>query len=76
MLIIPHCLDNQLTDGDEVVSLHVTGRAFPPLPQKHFLVLISVLEARVILQLEGLGKLEGGSTTSSGIEPATFQLAA
>jgi hypothetical protein len=36
-LRLPHCLDNRLTDGGEVVSL--TRR--PPLTQGRFLVLIS-----------------------------------
>jgi hypothetical protein len=33
MLRIPHCLDNQLTDGGEIVSL---TRWPPSIPQKHF----------------------------------------
>jgi hypothetical protein len=46
-----------------------------PLPPGRFLVLISVrgwFYPRAIVRLEGLGQLK----TSSGIEPATFRLAA
>jgi hypothetical protein len=36
---VPHCLDNRLTDGGEVVSLTLQPHSSP---QKHFLVLVSV----------------------------------
>jgi hypothetical protein len=55
---IPHFLDNRLTDGGEVVSIMLRPHF---KPQKDFLVLISVrgLETpRVIVRLEGLGKLK------------------
>jgi hypothetical protein len=40
MLRIPHCLDNRLRDGSEVVGLARLPRF---TPQKHFLVLIYVI---------------------------------
>jgi hypothetical protein len=61
MFKIPHCLDNWLTDGGEVVSLTRRPRS---TPQKHFfflfLVLISVIDPRAqgLVWLEGLGKLK------------------
>jgi hypothetical protein len=55
---IPHYLDNRLTDGGKVVSPTHLPRF---TPKKYFLVLISVtcgVSPRVIVQLEGLGKLQ------------------
>jgi hypothetical protein len=73
-LRLPHFLDNRLTDGGEVVSLHASR----PLPPGRFLVLISVrgwVDPRATVQLEGLGQLKN-PMTSSGIKPVTLQLAA
>jgi hypothetical protein len=53
-------------------------RAGRPLPPGRFLVLISVtgfVDPRAIVRLEGIGKLKN-PMTSSGIEPAIFQLVA
>jgi hypothetical protein len=50
-----------------------------PLPPGRFLVLISVrgwVDPRVVMQLEGLGKLKNPITSSTGLEPATFWLVA
>jgi hypothetical protein len=52
-------------------------RAGRPLPPGRFLLLISVrgsVELRAIVRHEGLGKLK--ISASSGLEPATFRLAA
>jgi hypothetical protein len=53
-------------------------RAGLPLPSGRFLAIISVrglVDHAAIVRLEGLGKLKKKSTLS-GIEPATFRLAA
>jgi hypothetical protein len=58
MLMIPHCLDIQLTDGSEVVSL-LHRLCFTS--QKDFLVHISVrglVNTRFKMLLEGLGKFK------------------
>jgi hypothetical protein len=60
MLGIPHCLWNGITDGGEVVGL---TRQRPSIPQKHFLLLISVtgrINSKVSV-MEGLFKLENTS---------------
>jgi hypothetical protein len=44
-----------------------------PLSPGRFLVLISIRGSRAIVQLEGLGQFKN-PVTSSGIQPATFQL--
>jgi hypothetical protein len=53
-------------------------RAGRPSPPRRFLVIISVrgwVNSRAMVRLEGLGQLKKKST-SSGLEPATFQLVA
>jgi hypothetical protein len=58
MFRVPHCLVNWLTDGGEVVSL---TRRPCSIPQKHFLVLISVrgrINSRATVELEGSIKLK------------------
>jgi hypothetical protein len=58
MLRIPHCLDNRLRDGGEVVSLKRLPRF---TIHKDVLVLVSVTGCeinRAMLRLEGLGKLK------------------
>jgi hypothetical protein len=53
-------------------------RAGSPLALKRFLVLIYArgrVDPRAIVRLEGLGQLKN-PMTSSGIEPASFQLVA
>jgi hypothetical protein len=78
MLRIPHCLDKRLTDGGEVVSLMHRPRS---TPQKHFLfVFVTNIcqwpsKPQGLVRLEGLGKLLN-SITSSGLEPAVFQVVA
>jgi hypothetical protein len=65
---LPHFLDNHLA----------ASRASHPLPLERFLVLISVrgwVDPRAIERLEQLGQLKN-PLTSSGIEPASFRLAA
>jgi hypothetical protein len=72
---LPHFLDNQLTDGGEVVSL----MHWPPFtPLRRFLVIISVrgrVNPWATVCLKELGELKN-PVTSLGIEPATFWLAA
>jgi hypothetical protein len=70
--MVPHYLDNRLTDGGEVVSL---TRRLPFIPPGRFLVLISdrgLVDPRAIVRLVGLGKLK--ISTPSGLELATFRL--
>jgi hypothetical protein len=55
MLRIPHCPDNQLTDGGEIVSLTCWQRSNPQKFFFHFWYLF-MLEAE--LRLERLGKLK------------------
>jgi hypothetical protein len=72
----PHFLDNQLTDGGEVVSL--TRRPTALYPQEDSWVLISVrsrVDPRAIVRLEGLDELKN-PVTSSGMEPAIVRLVA
>jgi hypothetical protein len=72
---IPHFLDNQLTDGDEVVSL-TPGRALPTQEDSWYSFLLEVQSTpSAIVQLEGLGKMKN-PVTSSGTESATFRLVA
>jgi hypothetical protein len=76
MLRIPHFLDDQLTDGGEVLSL--TPRpAARPLSQEDLEVLISVrgrVNPRVVVWLE-IDQLRN-AVTSSGIKPDTFRFVA
>jgi hypothetical protein len=58
MLMIPHYLDNRLTDGGEVVSLTRRPRF---TPQEDSLALIYVrgrVNITAMVWLEGLGKLK------------------
>jgi hypothetical protein len=78
MLRIPHCLDNRLTDGGEVVRLTRRPRSTPqkhffPASGIHFCLRLNKLQG--LVRPEGLGELKN-SLTSSGIEPATFRLVA
>jgi hypothetical protein len=71
---LPHFLHNGLTDGGEDVSLLHT----PAHYRQKILVLISVrgwVKPRASVLLEGLNELNN-AITSSGIELATFRLAA
>jgi hypothetical protein len=73
MLRIPHCLENQLTDGGKVVSpmnqLHF-------IPQKHYFSVSGahfyyrLSESQGLVWPEGLGKLK--KFISSGLEPMTW----
>jgi hypothetical protein len=70
----PHFLGNQLTDGNDTVSLMQQS----PLPPRRFLVLISVkrwFNPRATMRLEGLGQLKI-PIIPLGIEPATSKLVA
>jgi hypothetical protein len=61
MLRIPHCLDNRLTDGGEVVSPTHRPRF---IPQKHYFsasvthFCYRLSKPQAIVRLEGLGKLK------------------
>jgi hypothetical protein len=71
---LPHFLDNQLTDGGEVVSL--THQ--PPFTPRKIHCTQSVrdyVDSRAIMWPENLGQFKN-PMTSSGIEPATFRLVA
>jgi hypothetical protein len=62
MARIPHCLDNPIKYGGEVVSL---TRPLLFTPQKYFLVLISDrgwINPRTKGRLEGLGQLKKKTT--------------
>jgi hypothetical protein len=72
-------LDNQLTGGNEVVSLRSRPHFTPHKLIFLFLVLISVeawINRRTMVKLEGLCKLKKNSMTSSEHEPATIQFVA
>jgi hypothetical protein len=64
----PHCLNNQLTDGGDIVNPTHRKRYFS-VSGTHFRC-----EPQGLLQLEGLGRLK--KFTSSGLEPVTFGLVA
>jgi hypothetical protein len=73
---IPPFLDNRLTDGGEVVQPYALAALYSP---GRFLVFVSIrgwVDPRVIMRLEGLGKLKNAITSSSGLEPAIFRLVA
>jgi uncharacterized membrane protein len=60
----------------EKLSALNAGRALLP---RNIFVLISIrgsVNLRATVRLEGLGTLEKNAITSSGLEPATFQLVA
>jgi hypothetical protein len=77
MLRIPHCIDNWLTDGGKGVSPmhrpHFTTQKHFSASGIHFCKRLR--EPQGLVWPEGLGKLKN-SFTSSGIEHATFWLAA
>jgi hypothetical protein len=64
-------MDNQLTDGGEVVSL-THQLPFTPQEDSWYSFLLEAVNPRDIVWLERLGQLKN-SMTSSGIEPATFR---
>jgi hypothetical protein len=61
MLRIPHCLDNRLTDGGEVVSLTRRSRS---TPQKYYIsasgthLCYRLSKSQDLVRLKGLGKLK------------------
>jgi hypothetical protein len=68
MLRIPHCLDNRLTDGNEVVSLKHRPRFTPQkwyFSDTHFCWTLS--KSQGLVRPEGLGKFQNFLTW--GIEP-------
>jgi hypothetical protein len=70
---LPHFLENQLTDGDEIVSL--TRQLAALYPQEDFWCSLLLEAESTPGQLEGLGQLRN-PVNSLGIEPMTFHLAA
>jgi hypothetical protein len=71
MLRVPRFLDIRLTDGGKVVSLMRRPR-FTPQEDSWYSFLLEADDPMAIVQPEGLGQLK--KSTSSGLEPATFQL--
>jgi hypothetical protein len=66
---LPHFQDSRQVRFSAIHTTH-------PLPPGRFVVLTSVrgsVDPRTIVRLEGLGGLKN-PVTSTGIEPATFQL--
>jgi hypothetical protein len=75
MLMLPHFLDNWLTDRGGVITF---TRRPPSIRTGRFLAFISLrgsVEAKAIVRLEGLEMLEM-PITASEIEPASFCLIA
>jgi hypothetical protein len=75
---LPHFVDSRLIDDGEVVSLMPQPPFAPPPPKGgswYSFLLRGGVDPRVIVWLEGLGQLTN-PVTSSGLEPATFQLVA
>jgi hypothetical protein len=70
MLMVPHCLDHQHTDGGKFVSIAHRPRSVPQ--NTRYLLLF---EVECTMRLEVLCKFKN-SVTSSGLEPATFRLVA
>jgi hypothetical protein len=77
-LRLTHYLDKRLIDGGKVVSPTCPPQFTPRfLYFQRFLVLISVrgwVDPRAIVRREGLGQFK--KSTSTGLEPRTFRLAA
>jgi hypothetical protein len=70
MLKIPHCLDNQLTDGSKVVSPTQPATLYCPETLFFYFSYSFLLEAEQtpgLVWLEGLGKSKN-LFTSSGLE--------
>jgi hypothetical protein len=81
MFSIPHCLDNQLTDGGEVISLTHQTCSTPSPPKKQFFLLLLLISVRSwvnpnprnLVLPEELGKLK---TFNDVIGTRTSDLAA
>jgi hypothetical protein len=63
--MIPHCLDNRLTDGSEVVSL-ICRSPFTPQEDTWYSFLLETVKSRDIVRLEGLDKLKNSNDLTGG----------
>jgi hypothetical protein len=75
--MIPHCVDNRLTDGRKVVSPTLLVRS---IPQEHYFSASGTYFCQRMCKFQGLVRPEGlgkpKKLTSSSLEPATFRLVA
>jgi hypothetical protein len=71
-LMLPHCLDNRLTDGGKVVSIR---RLYAQKDSWYSFLLDAESTQGAIIRLEILGRLKL-PVISLRIEPATFRLVA
>jgi hypothetical protein len=70
--VLPHSLDNRLTDGCKVLNLTQRPRfTSRKIPDSHFCSILSRFQGHIATRKI---RIIGKSVTSSGIELATFRL--
>jgi hypothetical protein len=75
ILRIPHCLDNQLTDGGNVVSPTHPPHFTPPRNTIIFMFLVSIsvrgrVKPQSLVRPEGLGKFKNSPHRVSNLRPS------